>query len=283
MADGEQHGKLADADGEPTKCHVEGNPAQCSSRLVYSTDDKGKEILVLDTANGSMPYMGSNTVVMMEWEKEYMQALVQALRVETSSNVLEIGWGCGYSANAIQAHKPQQHVIIECSDDVLQRAVPWAARQSGARMVQGFWQDVLASQDKLSNVKFDRVFFDDFPLPAADGAASSAAAAPDSALTESTPARSRWCDFVEACLPHMAEGGIITGYMARPVDLEVAGVDVQISTCAVHVPDNCPYFPYDQACVALITVRPAAQVHAVARKKRKLHNLVQQSLGLLDE
>lgn len=80
---------------------------------------------------------------------------------------------------------------------------------------------------------------------------------------------------MRACLPLMPAGGIITGYMARPIAITVPGVVVESTTCAVQVPQNCPYFPYQRACVPVITVANRA-----ARKKRKLELAVAQSLGL---
>lgn len=62
--------------------------------LQFGTDDFGKEILELvpgegitslrrqeDASDGSKPYKGDNTIVMMEWEKPYMRALVDALGI----------------------------------------------------------------------------------------------------------------------------------------------------------------------------------------------------------
>lgn len=33
------------------------------------------------------PYLGTNTIVMMEWEKEYMEKLVEALNVQADDEV----------------------------------------------------------------------------------------------------------------------------------------------------------------------------------------------------
>jgi hypothetical protein len=261
----------------------------------------------------------------MEWERDYMHTLVKALDVIPDvSRVLEIGWGCGYSAAAIQAQRPQLHVVIECSDLVVARAEPWAARHTGARIAKGYWQQVMTSGE-LAGLEFDRVFFDDFPLPL-DGSAGGentgkagstgartaqevVSSSPDrhsmphvnaampsphicalsggggeeeaeahAAVMAPQPGRSRWCEFVQTCLPLMSErGGVITGYMARAVEVDVEGVDVATHTCSVQVPPNCPYFPYDTACVPVLTVRGRAE-----RRKRRLRAMVAQSLGLQD-
>ena len=89
-----------------------------------------------------------------------MEACADALQVDESSRVLEIGFGCGYSSNHIQMQRPKQHVIIECSEPVLQRLRPWAASRPGVLVVEGTWQTVLPTLGE-----FDCIFFDDFGAP----------------------------------------------------------------------------------------------------------------------
>ena len=61
------------------------------------------------------PYKGKNRVIMMEWEKPYMEACVDHMAINSSSVVLEIGFGLGYSATRIQSYRPKRHVIIGTS------------------------------------------------------------------------------------------------------------------------------------------------------------------------
>ena len=65
--------------------------------LSFTKDEDGKEML-LDKDGGQ---------VMMEWERPYMVACVNALAINESSDVLEIGFGCAYSATRIQHFKPK--------------------------------------------------------------------------------------------------------------------------------------------------------------------------------
>ena len=68
----------------------------------YITDNKDKEILLRE----------DKAQVMMEWEKTYMESIINTIK--PTGNVLEIGFGCGYSATAIQQYNPKSHTIIEC-------------------------------------------------------------------------------------------------------------------------------------------------------------------------
>lgn len=75
------------------------------------------------------------------------------------SDVLEIGFGCGYSADRIQESSPRTHTIIEPDPVVLARLHDWAEKRQGVQIVEGFWQTALPTLGK-----YDAVFFDDFPV-----------------------------------------------------------------------------------------------------------------------
>ena len=123
-----------------------------SKDLTFTTDAAGAEEL-LDAAG---------TQVMMEWERPYMVACVDSLELTGESDVLEVGFGCGYSATRIQqAGPPRTHTIIECSPVVLERCRRWAAGHAGVIIVEGTWQARLPELPR-----FDAVFFDDFGQPA---------------------------------------------------------------------------------------------------------------------
>lgn len=240
-------------------------------------------------SNASLPYKGENTIVMMEWERPYMRALVDALGITEESNVLEIGFGCGYSADRFQELSPRSHTIVEPDRVVLERLRGWAETRKGVRVVEGFWQTALPSLGT-----YDAIFFDDFPLPGT----------PESADLRGPV--SRWHAFIDLCVGHhLPVGGRITGYLARPLPLDRPGCEAApLVPFPVQVPENCPYFPYGEAYIPLITrtdkkgneglggaARGAAPPRedssatttAPARKRQKrlvLEALVRDSLGL---
>ena len=121
--------------------------------LQYKKDKDNKDILT-DKLSG-------NHQVMMEWEKPYMEALVKKLR--PSGDVLEIGFGLGYSSNAIQKYNIKTHTIIECDPEVLKKLRTWAPRQRHkVRIIEGAWQEKLP----LMHRRFDSFFIDDYPSAA---------------------------------------------------------------------------------------------------------------------
>ena len=113
----------------------------------YKIDEHGKEILLQDNKHQ----------VMMEWEKPYMEACIDKL--QPKGDVLEIGFGMGYSATQIQKYKPKSHTIIEMDSMVIKRLKKWAKDYDNIIIVEGTWQKEI---HKLG--KFDEIFFDDFPL-----------------------------------------------------------------------------------------------------------------------
>lgn len=116
-----------------------------NTRMKYTKDELGKDILLKDDA----------LQVMMEWEKPYMEACVDALKPH--GDVLEVGFGLGYSATHIQTYKPKSHTIIECDPLVIEKAKQWAKKYPNAKIVTGTWQDVLESLHS-----YDTIFFDDY-------------------------------------------------------------------------------------------------------------------------
>ncbi|MBI3236818.1 MAG: hypothetical protein HYZ48_03855 [Chlamydiales bacterium] len=115
--------------------------------MEYAKDPFGKEILLKD----------GKFQVMMEWEKPYMQACIDAL--QPFGDVLEIGFGCGYSATHIQKFSPKSHTIIEYHPIVAAKAREWAASYPNIKIIEDTWQNALSSLGV-----FDAVFFDDYPL-----------------------------------------------------------------------------------------------------------------------
>eukprot|EP00921_Rhytidocystis_pertsovi_P015806 GHVQ01025058.1.p1 GENE.GHVQ01025058.1~~GHVQ01025058.1.p1 ORF type:complete len:167 (-),score=27.07 GHVQ01025058.1:960-1460(-) len=99
--------------------------------------------------------------VMEAWENPYMKELS---RVATTNGgrVLEVGFGLGLSARAVQSHATTQqttgsntchssrppvveHVIVEANQDVYQRLCKFASEEAACAItpVLGLWQEVV--------------------------------------------------------------------------------------------------------------------------------------------
>ncbi len=101
--------------------------------------------------------------VMEDWETGYMEMLA-AFAASKGGRILEVGFGLGLSARAIQKYPIEEHVIIEANADVYKDACIFAA-QAPQRTIAllGFWQDVTPT---LPDGSFDGILFDTYPLSA---------------------------------------------------------------------------------------------------------------------
>jgi hypothetical protein len=116
-------------------------------QMQFTTDCLGQEVLLKD----------GKFQVMMEWEKPYMQACIDALK--PAGDVLEVGFGCGYSASHIQTYAPKSHTIIEYHPMIAERAREWAKDYPHVTIIEDTWQHALSELGI-----FDCIFFDDYPL-----------------------------------------------------------------------------------------------------------------------
>tara|TARA_R100001015_G_C4632264_1_gene195596 strand:+ start:1131 stop:1742 length:612 start_codon:yes stop_codon:yes gene_type:complete len=100
-----------------------------------------------------------NFQTMMSWEKPYMEKCVEVLKPH--GDVLEIGFGMGYSATAINKYPLRSYTVIEKDEGVIKRFHKWRVKQRNKKinLVKGLWQLKLP----LLNKKFDCIFFDDSP------------------------------------------------------------------------------------------------------------------------
>lgn len=116
-------------------------------KMEYKKDEQGKDVLLKD----------GKFQVMMEWEKPYMIACIDAL--QPFGDVLEIGFGLGYSADQIQSYRPKSHTIIEYHPVVASHARKWAECHPNVTIIEDTWQNALPGLGL-----FDCIFFDDYPL-----------------------------------------------------------------------------------------------------------------------
>ena len=97
--------------------------------------------------------------VMMAWEKPYMEKCIEVLKPH--GDVLELGFGMGYSATAINKYPLRSYTVVEKDDEVIKKFNKWKLKQRNKKMnlVKGLWQ----LQLPFLNKKFDCIFFDDSP------------------------------------------------------------------------------------------------------------------------
>ena len=197
----------------------------------YKIDSNDKEILLRD----------NEFQVMMEWEKPYMEACIDELNPR--GNVLEIGFGMGYSATRIQKYKPQSHTIVEMDPAVIKRLKKWAKDYDNVMVVEGTWQEKVHTLGT-----FDEIFFDDYPLKK-----------PKNEF-EKKLSTERFHMFLDICLySHTNKNAKFSAYIYNPSRTfkqrmtEHRMIDYYEKYIDVSVPDNCNYFKENSAVIPIIT------------------------------
>jgi len=210
--------------------------------LFFSLDRDGREqLLDVDGAQ-----------VMMAWELPYMERCVQELGIGENCDVLEVGFGCGYSAERIQRARPRSHVIIECADAVLKRLRPWAAKRPNVTVVEGTWQARLPELGV-----FDCIFFDDYGTPGRSDREMERCPDPryaaEYAETLEEDHGTHFHGFLAIALRfHARKGTRITGYLQSRIDMLRDDVESRYSDLKVDPPGHCTYFPKDFLSHAIV-------------------------------
>ncbi len=101
--------------------------------------------------------------VMEDWELGYMN-LLASIATSKGGSILELGFGLGLSAKAIQSSEIKLHFVIECHPDVITKCVKdfhEAISSNRLHIFSGFWQDITPL---LNDEIFDGILFDTYPL-----------------------------------------------------------------------------------------------------------------------
>ena len=175
--------------------------------------DKNNKELLLDSSFDGKPFQ-----VMMEWEKPYMKKLVENLKPK--GNVLEIGFGLGYSSSEIQKYNIKSHTIIEPA--VIEDLKSWSKKQKHkVNIVKGYWQK------ELKNLgKFDSIFFDD---------------APNDVYKDVNNVRI-YKFIYELLNNHVNKNARLTWFCAEPIYfLCHPSISWNLNMCKIKVPKDCDY------------------------------------------
>ena len=185
--------------------------------------------------------------VMMKWEKPYMEASIDILK--PTGDVLEIGFGLGYSATQIMKHKPKSYTIIECEPLIIEKIKEWAKNYPDIpiTLIEGRWQAV------LSNLGiFDEIYFDDFPLEINKS----------STMSEKVCSYTRLNLFIAFCIQsHTRIGSRICWYLnGNPTKIELGSdtmpfIKVTSTSFSITIPDTCKYrnLKEQQCTIPLLT------------------------------
>ncbi|MEM6498092.1 MAG: thioesterase domain-containing protein, partial [Pseudomonadota bacterium] len=102
----------------------------------------------------------SGEEIMEDWQIPVMQGMAD-LTARPGTDILEIGFGRGVSAEMIQQRSVRSHSIVECNPHVVGDFERWRDTRPDhdIRMIEGRWQDVT---DRLG--QYDGILFHTYPL-----------------------------------------------------------------------------------------------------------------------
>tara|TARA_Y100000310_G_scaffold105664_1_gene104139 strand:+ start:10038 stop:10751 length:714 start_codon:yes stop_codon:yes gene_type:complete len=102
--------------------------------------------------------------VMEMWQKEYMAEFAKAV-ASKGGRILEVGFGMGLSASAIQKYPIDEHMIIEPNNTIFETLKLFAKKASNKVVgVHGMWQEVINDKELFHPNSFDGIFFDASPF-----------------------------------------------------------------------------------------------------------------------
>tara|TARA_A100001201_G_scaffold89209_4_gene78177 strand:+ start:20362 stop:21006 length:645 start_codon:yes stop_codon:yes gene_type:complete len=207
----------------------------------YLKDEYQKELLIL----------GDGTQAMMEWEKPYMEACVQ--RLQPYGDVLEIGFGMGYSASEIQKFDVDSHTIIEPDPVVYERALEWASQYEKVQIVKGSWPYDFDRSKKYDCFFSDPCLFDWPEELYMFGNCTNIFLLMDSIQNLAKP-KSRYSFY--CVVGDGQEYGNRVGAWLETLNVD-AIVDLQ--ECIVSVPDNCEYVQNKKIYIPYVEVSTNTQ------------------------
>jgi len=183
--------------------------------------------------------------VMMEWEKPYMEASIDFL--EPKGHILEVGFGCGYSASQILKYSIKSYTVIECDPTVIEKAKEWRKNKVvPIEIIEGTWQTILSSLGK-----FDEIYFDDYPLNISK----------ESSQLEIGLSIKRLIIFIDLCIQnHTKIGSKISFYLTGNNEVKLSSdselfIKKEQKEINIYIPDTCKYRDVkEQKCtIPLIT------------------------------
>ena len=196
--------------------------------LSYTTDEYNKEILI---------NKDTKEQVMMEWEKPYMEACIQSL--EPKGDVLEIGFGLGYSARALCSYPIQSYTVIECEPIVWEKVIEFQKDYPHIKinLIKGRWQEMLHTVPT-----FDTIFFDDFPYK-------------EYLHLDNYPKKQRLRRFIGQCIQnHMNIGCKLSYYSSWPNNHDSYDcIEGSLSDFEIQIPENCNYNPSKKVYIPILT------------------------------
>ena len=118
---------------------------------------KNKKVTITDTR---ISYQEDDSKIVMDVISKELMEFYSNIVTQNGGKVLDVGFGLGYSANAIY-NKVGNYHCIESNPQIFKEAQKWAEDKEDVHLYFGNWVDVIPTLD----VKFDGIFMDTYDDP----------------------------------------------------------------------------------------------------------------------
>jgi predicted O-methyltransferase YrrM len=93
--------------------------------------------------------------IVMDRASKSLMELYSTIVCQNKGDVLDVGFGMGYSANKMY-ELADTYTCIEVNKDIYLKALEWAKDKPNVEIIYGDWYDIIPTLDK----KFDGIFMD---------------------------------------------------------------------------------------------------------------------------
>lgn len=129
----------------PNLSHGDANPLSVRSDYLHQAlDISDEQIVVRET----------QTPVMMKWELPLMRRMAN-IAAARRGDILEIGFGMGLSARAVQQLRPRSHTIVEAHPEIAECLRAWSAGKSSVKVIEAPWQQIVGNLATYDGIIFD--------------------------------------------------------------------------------------------------------------------------------
>ena len=113
---------------------------------------KNEEVIITDD---NIVLKNNTRSVVMSKSAKAITEIYSYVVSQNKGDVLDIGFGMGFSANKI-SELADTYTCIEINPQIYEKAKEWAKDKSNAEIIFGDWVDIIPTLNK----KFDGIFFD---------------------------------------------------------------------------------------------------------------------------
>ena len=121
---------------------------------------KDKKVTITDTR---ITYSEDDSKIVMDVVSKELMEFYANIVTQNGGKVLDVGFGLGYSADAIY-DKLGCYYCIESNPQIYLKALEWAEGKENVHLFNGDWMDVMAEMPEVG-LRFDGIFMDTYDDP----------------------------------------------------------------------------------------------------------------------